>query len=116
VELVEHTGLGSLTQPGPDGGRRAAANLLEGSRAQGGGAGHEQQRGGAYAVTDAAMPAAVRWAQWWGGATTAPGTHPAVARGESRMLDSPEGICACQARSKYSATPVPFSTSFFIEE
>jgi hypothetical protein len=29
--------------------------------------------------------------------------------GESRMLDSPEGICAGQAGFEYPATSVPFS-------
>jgi hypothetical protein len=30
-------------------------------------------------------------------------------QGESRMLDSPDGVCAGQARFEYPATSVPFS-------
>jgi hypothetical protein len=32
-------------------------------------------------------------------------------QGESRVLDSPEGVCAGEARSEYPATSVPFSNS-----
>jgi integrase len=59
VELLEHARGGPLVQPPPRRGWRAAAQLLSGQQAPGGGcAGHVDDRGEAVAGRDAADPAA----------------------------------------------------------
>ena len=47
------------------------------------------------------------WSERW--RDLAPGSDVLTYQGESRMLDSSEGICAGQSGFEYPATSVPFS-------